>query len=205
MQGMTFDQVVDAIVAHREANPRFNLATERDVVEIELEVFTIRRLAGVRGAREYLSAQSPEAPPPKTLPLHVAAAAAGIVGGVAKTVSSYTTGVQVLLDWLGAGAQPVPAALSEARAKKCIGCPKHRKQHWHEWAAITVAETLKAQLGIKNDSEFKTSVDDKLMTCGACLCWMPLKVHVPLNHILDHVPDEPPSYDVNCWILRENL
>jgi UV DNA damage repair endonuclease len=57
---------------------------------------------------------------------------------------------------------------------------------------------------IKNDAKITTSLDAKLETCQACDCPMVLKVHCPLDVILEREkPEHLAKLDPRCWILKE--
>lgn len=201
--GKTFDQAVEAIITHRRSNPRFNLPTEFNDVAAELEAYTIARIKTIPNASSLLindDLPGKSARPSSTTPAAHAGAVAGTVAGAKKLGA----GVRVLIDWVGSGGKPVGLQLATDRARVCVACSKNRKSNWSEWAKDKIAESIKAQLEIKGQMRMNTPFDDSLMTCDACLCWLPLKVHTPLGFILSHQSEAVrTALDPSCWILSE--
>lgn len=201
--GATFDEVVSALIKHREANPRFKLPTDRNVVEMELEFYTELRVRRLPGADTYLTSGAPSLPktwPPQSQ-IAGPEAAASTVGGV---VSRVKAGIGVMWDWFGTGMRPVARELANRRAEVCAGCPKNRKSSWVEWAKDSVASGIKTQLEVKNEMSMTTDYDEEIQTCDACLCWLPLKVWTPLVHIRVNMgEDVKAALDPRCWVLSE--
>lgn len=207
--GMTFDQAVEAIINHRRSNPRFNLTTEFNAVAAELEGYTIARLRSIPNASGWIIDDGPlgkAVRPSSTTPT----AHEGVVAGTVAGAKKLGAGVRVLIDWVGSGGKPVGIKLATERALTCARgvrggrCPLNRPAKWTEWAKDKIAASIKAQLELKNQMRMHTPFDAEIETCDACLCWLPLKVHTPLNAILDHQSEETRSrLDSGCWILRE--
>jgi hypothetical protein len=124
------------------------------------------------------------------------------VVGVAKNVAA---GVKLLLDWLGPSARAVAPELAEKRAAVCLHCPLNGKTGLLEYFTEAAAKVIQTQLQMRTDMSLKTSVDDKLGTCQACTCHLPLKVHVPIEFIVSHTSDEVrKALHPSCWILSES-
>lgn len=206
--GMTFDQVVDRIIAHRAANPRFrqNWSLDVDEVSDELDLFTCVRL---KFDPNYCTGggTSPKVPPP--LP---GSAAAGVLGragrrgaAVVERGRKYIAGIAVLLDWLGSGGHTVLRELAEARAAVCAACPKNQELGTiDELFTTEAASRLKSFLSLKGEMKLSTTQDGKLKTCAACLCKPELKVWTPLEHVVKKLkPEQEAELDPKCWILTE--
>jgi len=113
-------------------------------------------------------------------------------------------GRRILIDWLGAGAVPVPIAVAQARANVCFTCPQNREGH--RWLRLT-ADAVRAiaeQMNAKDELKLRVEGEEKLHACAVCACPLPLKVHVPLATILAHTDADTlaafPSY---CWLTTE--
>lgn len=190
---MGFNDVVQEIIAHRRANPRFNLATDTPSVANELEQYTISRLMSINGGMDYLIDDG-GAPPPNFPDRRPLRARVGVVG-VARNL---VVGAAVMKDWLGSGLKPVEHSEAERRASICVRCPKNQPGSQLVDAA---AETFRRLVAAKNDMKLVTAHDEKLETCAACSCRLTLKVWAPLNHILNHTDAETKARLWNeCWI-----
>lgn len=198
--GKTFDQVVDEVIAHRQKNPRFGMSTDRVTVENELDFFTCARL---KWDPNYCSG----GPGGKALRPPQAAAVGAVrsrVGAAVEKVQKYVSGLGVLLGWLGDGGKAVPPETSWRRAGVCVGCPRNEPGDWESFFTGLAAEKIRQQLGVRNEMNLSTPLDDKLNICTACLCCLKLKVHTPLAHVVKKLkPEMRAELDGRCWILDE--
>lgn len=187
---VTLGQATDLLVAHRRANPQFELPIGFYEVKQEIIAYTRARL------------NIPESPPlPEFRPQHPASAA-----GVAERAGKTAAGVRLVVDWLGTGLQPVTKELAEKRAAICATCPKNQTGDLWQRLEAVAAENLRRLISIKGDMELATSQDAALKTCVACDCWTPLKVWVPLPHILKNTKESvKEQLDQRCWIRHETL
>jgi hypothetical protein len=123
-------------------------------------------------------------------------------------VHNYANGLRIVTDWLGHGGHVVSPEQAQARADVCTGrlsgspCPKNG-------APITVekevAEGIKTVVELKNHLKLRVLGEKKLHTCHVCLCHLPTKVHVPLEHIMRHTsPEELNDFVDGCWLRSEN-
>lgn len=214
--GMTFDQVVDALIGHRLANPRYagQWATDKGAVEDEVDTFTALNVMMLLGAQNRIGAVGEyvvmaggggDVPKKVSLPVlgrlrRVGAAAVAVVGGVKRL----GIGIGTLLDWLGSGGEPVGKELAESRAGVCDGCPKNDAGDWTRFFTVPVARQLKQQMEIRKELDLSTSHDTNLHVCSACNCVLPLMVFVPLEHKLKHLtPEIRSDLDPRCWVLKE--
>jgi hypothetical protein len=204
--GRTFTQAVDAIIIHRRSNPRFGLTTDYNAVAGELEAFTIARLRSMPNASGWIVEGESLGKAPRLSSTTPLAPHAGVVADTVAGAKKLGAGVRTLIDWVGHGGKPVGAKLATDRADVCRLCPKNRRAHWQDWAKDKLAASIKAQLEVRTAMRMTTPHDDQLMTCDACLCWLPLKVHTPLQHILSHQSEEVRRLlDPRCWIITEQV
>lgn len=204
--GFGFWDTVNAIREMRLKNPRFadQWTTDRNAIADELDFFTCVRLhhdprwCSPEGQEKTLEWQTWQPPSPPSLPPKSAGAAA------VDRIENFTAGVGVVLDWLGTSLEPVSPELAEKRAAVCAGCPKNVDPDWIQKLESWAAESVRSLVGLKNDLKLSTSVDDKLNSCAACDCSLPLKVHVKIEHVKAHTSDrQKAALDPKCWILSE--
>lgn len=126
-------------------------------------------------------------------------------------IGQLASGAQILSDWIGEGAQPVPIETAQARADVCTGrltghpCPFNRSGFKPVEGA---AERIRLHLERKNELDLRVEGEENLHTCDICWCHLPLKVHVPISSILAGTPDNmllkfQQAYPA-CWIVTEN-
>lgn len=116
----------------------------------------------------------------------------------------------VLIDWLGAGGIPVDSALAENRAQTCISgfggkpCPRNRSPKWWEFAKEPIAQAILGTLEAKTTMNLRVSSEDNLHMCDVCGCCLPLKVWVPIHHVVQHsTAAELAEFPDHCWIKKE--
>lgn len=199
--GLTFDQVVDAIIKHRRANPRFGLSTDRAAVETELDEYTCLRLGNDPAYCASSLARGPEKKVPSPLRL---GAGKGVVAAAVKTVANTVAGIGLYLEWFGNGG-PVSLKLAEERAKVCAKCPENDRQLsiFQHFTAAAAGELMKI-MGALSDMHLEVANQAELGVCKACDCPMKAKVWSPLGIVLNHLrPESKSSLDKDCWILSE--
>ena len=121
------------------------------------------------------------------------------------------TAYGVLHDWLGEGGEPVDWRIAEHRASICATsgpggspCPMNVAPKWWEHAKEKAADYIREHLEVKHRSQIGTTKDSHLHMCRACGCCLPLKVHVPISHIIRHTSEETIArFPSNCWIPTE--
>lgn len=198
-QTWDFELLCNEVIAHRSANPRFNLSVDPVSVRNEVDEYNARRMQSIKGAQIYIS-EDGHSPPFLSAPPR-RHAWPSVVGG-AKHVAA---GVGVLLDWLGNGAIPVPNDIAQHRAEICATCPKNQPGDIFAIFTRPIAEKIRLQLAMRRDLNLSTAHDATLQICSACHCPLQLKVHVPASHIQDHQTAEVTSaLDARCWILKES-
>lgn len=204
-QGVSFNVVVQALIAHRKANPALagmhHWALDEKTVGNEVDAFNDARCRA-HGWLGYVSQEVTSSPFPAARPSIVHRVAAAGEG-----VKRIAAGVKTLLDWLGKGGRPVLKELAEKRASICAICPKNKTGGLEKFFTVPASEQIRTQLGIKNDLKLETSHDARLNVCEACLCPLRLKVWCPMDHILEGLSTEIRSKlnpeNPKCWILEE--
>ncbi len=194
----SFEETVAMIIAHRQANPRFQLATDNATVENELENYTVARLMSIPGGADYLLNDGGAAPP-VFISRH---RLRNRVAGAAASARNLLVGAAVLKDWLGDGLVPVDRVEAERRAAICVRCPNNQRGNVLVDAA---AETFRRLVEAKNDMKLVTVHDAKLETCSACSCRLTLKVWAPLDHIQKRTDAEVRAkLWSECWIVKDS-
>jgi hypothetical protein len=186
----------------RKSNPflceRHGWRTDTAGVEAEVEAYNVARCIN-GGWLDFVLPDEPGQIPTYTPPAEKKRPQ-GVVGGVKRVAA----GVALLVDWLGSGGKPVASALAENRAKVCASCPANNGGDWKAYFTEPIAEKIRTQLEMKNDLQLRTARDAELTVCSACDCPLQLKVHVPLDYILEHTSqDTLTRLDPRCWILSE--
>lgn len=203
-------ELVQAVIARRRLNPRFDMTLDVGTVKQEVLRQNADRMQSIRGGEHYLI-QDDSVPWPApgqvgfSPPQHRRRSAAGRVRNVA-------AGIGILIDWLGDGGQAVDLPVADARAAVCVRCPINNAKDWMAFFTDPVAEKLRQQIGIKNEMELKTQYDDRLNICTktledktvmGCQCSLKLKVWCPPEHIVKHTtPELASKLDPGCWILK---
>lgn len=114
---------------------------------------------------------------------------------------------ELLKDWLGDGGKAVDNSTANLRSMACVMCPLNVAPNWWnliENAKSKIAQTIRHQLEIKNEMLMRVPFEAHLHMCKACGCALPLKIHVPIEHIKEHLkPGDLEKLHPNCWIRRE--
>ena len=200
--GLTFEQVVDAIIKHRAANPRFAAGWSLDRTDVgnELDTYTCVRIAQnanyCKGADGSPFVQDTSGNPrpivsPESLSGRVAAAASKLAAGVA------TIGA-----WRGAGGEVVPQEEAERRAAICAACFLNDNEHGIGYFFVSsVAASIQHEIERKNDIKLRTARDSELGVCKACFCCLRLKVFTPMEYITRHM-SKSVTLPPRCWIAQ---
>ncbi len=181
---------------HRLSNPKYKLSTSMAAIESEVDASNAARVAAMPNSESYVvstdTAPSFQSPPQTTL-LRRAVGAVNKIAAGAETIS----------DFIDSGESPVAQELAESRAAVCVKCPLNEKGDLSRFFTIPAAERIRKQIEVKEGRGLKTSVDEKLNICGACLCTLKLKVWFPLPFIVKHMSEDVKvQLDVGCWILK---
>lgn len=195
----SFDALVKALIQHRRGNPhlarKHNWSLDYNVVANEIDSHNAA-ICEKMGWNDFIlnEASFPKTMPPRP---NIGSASAGAVAAVKRTVA----GVKVVSDWLGSGLRPVSQERAEKRASICVKCPLNQDPNWLQKLDAIAAKQVKTLMEIKNDLQLRTSLDDKLMTCAACDCFLQTKVWTPLEFILKNTSEETKAkLDPFCWI-----
>lgn len=115
-----------------------------------------------------------------------------------KAISLY----HVRKSWLGDGGKPVVPELAQKRADVCLKCPNNQEKPIFELFAGPVAKLVIRQLKLKDEMRLRVRQEDCLHVCSVCGCILKLKIHVPLQSILESGNlDGLPSF---CWQITES-
>jgi len=113
-------------------------------------------------------------------------------------------GVRTLVSWADDGAPTVLVTTANMRAEVCVACPLNGKGGLETYFTVPAQNAIKAQLERKRTMKLETPLDDRLGVCTACDCPLPLKIWLPLDHILAKMPAESKAaLHPDCWILSE--
>ena len=198
---MSFNGIVDNVIANRRANPQHKLATDKAAVEDEVDEFNAA-ICERMGWTNFIMipSQAPPAPKFKALsPLDQKQLSA--VGGKIKKVWQ---GVRSLDEWIQSQLPAVDAALAQHRAEVCVACPMNGQGGLEEWFTKPASEAIKKQFAKLSQRQLSTPLDDKLNVCTACLCPLKLLVHTPIEFKLSHMgEDTRQSLHPGCWVLAE--
>lgn len=203
-----FNDTVNQIIAHRNANRRFNLPVDRATVEKELEVFTELRMRSIPGGEAFLIANSP---PPNgsfpfpPLPRRVAGEPdAPSVVATRGEGAKVKAGVSVIAEWLGKGLKPASVELATKRAETCSKCPLNKPATGLDIITGAAAKAVGVLMQAKSDLKLVTPYDEKLEACSACSCVNRLKIWSPIDIVWKHTtPEVFEALHDACWIRSE--
>lgn len=194
----SFSTTRDAILVHRQANPRFELSTNPERIEWEMEARYEAKLRSMPGGDRWLLDVDTSTPPPSFLNPRIKNGVA-----VGARLENARAGIGAITEWLGDGLRPVSVKDATARAEICSVCPKNQEGDFWQQLEAGAAKALKGLVQAKTDMKLFTSYDSRLFTCQACDCYLPLKVFVPLDHIKKNTrPETLAKLDPACWILK---
>jgi hypothetical protein len=195
-----FDPTVDEIIAHRKANPRFGLPTDKPTVEAELENHVEAKLRTIPGGEKFLI-QSAGPPPPPMLPLRKRTVAGAVAAG-ANLVKNTVAGIALWQEFFGAG--PVEPVLAERRAAVCAGCPENQSGNIFERFNELAAKEITAIFGALKQKNLQTTRDGSLGICHVCSCPNRSNVWTPLDLKLKHLrPETKAALPDYCWVITE--
>ncbi len=193
---------VKEIVEIRKANQLAGADTES--VSAELDQYTCERLGFDPNWVD--SKKKSHTERRERMPL---AQVAAVVGRAVSAFKAYRDGTNVLREWFGAGAVPVPRAVAVSRSQVCYLNPDKKCEFntpGFEPAEI-VSEVIRQQAEKKNELSLNVPNEESLHTCQLCLCPLKLKVHVPISHIAEQQPKEVVERIREkapwCWMVKE--
>lgn len=193
-----FNGAVQAIIAHRKANPRFNLATDPKTVEDQLDETNALRMLSIPGADIYVQ-EDPSIP--KSVPQH-SQSGLGRVAGVVRNVAQ---GGFALVKWIASGAEAVPQELANKRAEVCTTCPMNDNTDLAAIFTVPAQNAIRFELNKRREWKLATPFDDRLHVCSACNCPIKLKLHMPIERIIKDMPKASfQNLESFCWIRTES-
>lgn len=205
MAWSSFDSICRQLTTHRQGNPwlakKYNWSLTQEGIANEVDFYNAK-VCQAQGWNDFILEDNGPAPNFQTASLSPPNEAVNVAGG--SKIKKAVSGLKLLTDWLGSGLKPVNKGLAENRAKVCRGCPMNQLgDFWQRMEGAAAAE-LRTLIEVKSDLDLHLTNEDKLHSCMGCDCWMPLKVWVPLNHILENT--DSPMRDrlhKDCWIIKE--
>lgn len=199
--GHHFQSAVSEIIKCRLDNPRFNLPTDHETVEAELDAYTCALLKNSPGW-----CIGPEAPsfqrPPLVKPQPVGGKGSAAVGGEPNFLANTNAGIKLWMEFFGSG-KPESEEVAEKRAAICANCPQNVKGNILERFNAMAGKEILAIFNALNDLDLHTSRDKDLYVCHLCSCPLRSKVFAPLEmvkkHMVQETMDSLPDY---CWIKQ---
>lgn len=197
----SFDRLSAAVLDHYRGNQRLakknSWPTDLAGVEQVVEAYNVQVCLS-NGWHDFVVSTDP-ATVPKQWPLH--RPSDGAVAGAKRSAA----GVKLVVEWLGSGLKPVAVDIAQRRAAICAACPQNKEETgFLQRIGALAAQQIKTLAEVKNDLALRTTHDAKLFVCQACDCKLDLKVHSPLNHILNNTSEDTKKrLDPKCWILSE--
>jgi hypothetical protein len=193
----SFETIVAAIIAHRNANPwlkdKNGWSVDPDTVREELDRYNAK-VCEHMGWKDYISSAGDSAPPlSQPLPQRLLHRGANVVAGA-----------ETLVDWIADGAEAVGVEVSSERAAVCSACPKNGKGDLLSYFTRPAAEAIRRTVARKNEMQLTTPYDDGLGICEVCDCPLKLKVHLPIEVIVKKLsPVTRSELPAHCWIRKE--
>jgi hypothetical protein len=182
------------------ANPRFGLATDPVAIGNFIDQQNALRVLGIRGADVYVVQKGG---PGHFMETKKGASLLKPLVAVGDKIRQLSAGAVLLEEWHGEGFPTVLADEANRRAAICASCPQNGLGDLTRWFTVFASEKIRRQIEVAQKLELKTTSDDKLGICEACLCPLKLKVHVPLDLIKKHLtPKSLAALDPRCWILK---
>jgi hypothetical protein len=200
--------IAQQLLTHREGNmwlaKKHNWVLSLDAIIDEVDFYNAKICQSQGWYGFIIEDAAPESFPTPSLPLPREDAPLVEAAGGSK-ISRAVGGINLLTDWLGAGMKPVDASLALKRSKVCLKCPMNQLGDFWQRIEAKIAETIRTVLEIKSDLDLKLPDEDKLHSCTACDCWVPLKSFVPISHIKETTDEETlAKLHPKCWILKES-
>src|SRR3990167_3653353 len=197
--GQTFGQVVEAIISHRQQNPRFKLSTDRATVENELDDYICAILKNDQHWCVGEATASFSAPLPAFPRLSEAKRSAV---GVKSFITNAGVGIATWLDWFGEG-KTVDKSLAEKSAAICSSCQFNENVNLAQKFTAAAVKEIMGIFEVMNDLNLETSRDSQLHVCAKCSCPLKAKIHAPLTIIQKHMkPEVVESLPDFCWIKK---
>lgn len=102
-------------------------------------------------------------------------------------------GTETLSRWAIQGAHPVSAQEADRRARICANCYLN--------VGLTGCSACQSALQLMAKG-YSTKHDQFLRSCGACKCYLKLKVHIPLEILDKENSGVQELYPSHCWLKR---
>lgn len=207
-----FDAACQVIAAHRKQNPGYKLPFDiPSVAEALIQQTVLRILSDPDNAPKWLVPLDDEAKKKTSGPLQVHPLASavhvrpvGVVDRILRRVRGLASGLKTLSDWVGDGCVPVPETVANRRSMVCVECPMNSDGDALDSVTGAIGEAIRDQTIVRNSIGVGNKYEDKIRTCLACRCHLPLKVWVPIETIRNRMSDDQlAALDPRCWITNE--
>lgn len=191
-----FKLLCQELQKHRIANPKYKLNTDITAIQNEVDATNAARVAAIPNSESYVVQTDT---PPSFRP------APHLLQRLAVASRAISAGHETITDFMDSGESPVAQELAEKRATVCVACPLNERGDLSRFFTIPAANRIKKQIEVKEGRGLKTSKDELLHICSACLCPLKLKVWFPLPYIVKHM-DEDVKAQLHpaCWITSES-
>lgn len=199
--------LTDAVIQHRKGNMhmtnKHGWSLDPFVVENQIAQYNAE-ICRSMGWDSFITGDA--STPPRAIQAPAQKKSAPVVV-VRKTAAA----VSMIRDWLGSNLEPVSKDLATKRAWVCgvrengEGCQFNSAGGMLEKIGAIAGQQLKVLVAVKKDMNLATEFDSSLKSCTVCSCFLPVKVFVPLQHILDNTtPEEMERFDNRCWIKNRD-
>lgn len=120
-----------------------------------------------------------------------------------RRVENVAAGGDTLIDWIRSGAEAVPKTEATRRGAICSKCESNKKGDWLRFFTVPVSRAIQFALNRRDKMKLETEHDSKLGVCELCDCPLQLKIHLPMQRIVDGIdPDVRKKLPGNCWIEK---
>lgn len=121
-------------------------------------------------------------------------------GGLFHDFTNILRGTRTLLAWKLKGGALVEPALSERRARTCVGCPQNDEPQGCTSCNMPTLKRLVTELV----GDRRTSVHDQLKACRVCSCQLAAKVQLQIDVLWSNMPDDQKTrLPETCWLVQE--
>lgn len=194
----SFENIVGQIIKVRLGNPhhtkKHGWATDHDAVANELDAY-LSKICLDHGWTKYVQSGEGDSPPPTSAR-----------PGLRRSAGNAVAGAKILIEWVSSGEEAVHTMVSTRRASVCAACPVNKPGDMLSFFTKPVSDAIKLALNQRAGWKLETPHDGKLGVCEACGCPLKLKVHVPIDRIINKLsPETVSALDAKCWILEEMI
>jgi hypothetical protein len=205
---VSFDAVVQALIAHRKGNPALaqKYPTDYNTVADQVDEYTAAVCKSMGWTQWLTEGGGDSALPFSPVPVTNLDA----LSAAARNIKTIWAGVKTLDEWIDSGSPAVEPSLAETRAANCATCPENAQGDWTAWFTKPASEAIRRQLEKVQNRNLTTSRDDALKVCSVCWCPLRLKIWLPIANINAHLSNETRTAlqtvtnpSGGCWQVKE--